>query len=52
MFQSQKCDIGNQILSLNDKLVQIRDKQIDSKAQLEKEIQKIDNEIDEEVYNL
>ena len=30
----------------------MNNKQTDEKAQLEKEIQKIDNEIDEEVYKL
>lgn len=42
----------SQILSLNDKLDKIRNKQTDQKAQLEKEIQKLDSEIDEEVYKL
>ena len=40
------------ILDLNKRLIEIQDKQTDSKAQLEKEIQKLDNEIDEEVYKL
>ena len=40
----------NIIESLN--LAQLKDKQTDSKVQLEKEIQKLDHEIDEEVYKL
>ena len=39
-------------LSLNKRLYEIKDKQTDQKAQLEKEIQKLDSEIDEEVYKL
>ncbi len=42
----------DRILSLKKRLNEIKDKQTDSKAQLEKEIQKIDNEIDGEVYKL
>ncbi|MBI2576249.1 hypothetical protein HYV84_03475, partial [Candidatus Woesearchaeota archaeon] len=41
-----------EIEDLYDKLSRIKDKQTDQKAQLEKEIQKLDAEIDEEVYNL
>jgi len=41
-----------EILDLNNKLVELKSKQTDFKAQLEKEIQKLDNEIDEEVYQL
>jgi len=40
------------ILDLNNRLVELKTKQTDQKAQLEKEIQKIDNEIDEEVYKI
>ena len=40
------------ILSLNKRATELKDKQTDQKAQLEKEIQKLDNEIDEEVYKL
>ena len=42
----------DKILSLNKSLSEIKDKQTDEKARLEKEIQKLDNEIDEEVYKL
>ena len=51
--------IQDKIVARVDKLLKIvsefeklKDKQTDSKAQLEKEIQKLDNEIDEEVYKL
>ena len=40
------------ILSLNKRLAELKDKQTDQKAQLEKEIRKIDDEIDEQVYKL
>ncbi len=39
-------------LSLAKKFVLLSDKQTDEKIRLEKEIQKLDNEIDEEVYKL
>ena len=38
--------------SLYEKLNQIKDKQTDEKTRLEKEIQKTDDEIDQEVYKL
>ncbi|MBU0980956.1 MAG: N-6 DNA methylase [Nanoarchaeota archaeon] len=41
-----------ELLNLNESLSKIKDKQTDSKARLEKEIQKLDSEIDEEVYKL
>lgn len=34
------------------KIIEIKDKQTDEKANIEKEIQKLDNEIDQEVYEL
>ena len=40
------------MLSLNKRLNEIKDKQTDEKARLEKEIQKIDNEIDQEAYKI
>ena len=40
------------ITELNELLLAIKNKQTDQKAQLEKEIQRLDNEIDEEVYKL
>ena len=42
----------NKIINLKKKVDSLKDKQTDQKAQLEKEIQKLDNEIDEEVYKL
>jgi len=45
----QKIDDIIQIIKRKNEL---KDKQTDQKAQLEKEIQKLDNEIDEEVYKL
>ncbi len=41
-----------ELLQLNKKLLEFKDKQTDQKAQLEKEIQKLYTEIDEEVYKL
>jgi len=42
----------DKMLSLNKRLNEIKDKQTDEKARLEKEIQKIDNEIDQEAYKI
>lgn len=42
----------DKMLSLNKRLNEIKDKQTDEKVRLEKEIQKLDSEIDEEVYKL
>ncbi|MBI3033217.1 N-6 DNA methylase [Candidatus Woesearchaeota archaeon] len=42
----------DKILSLNKRLNEIKNKQTDEKARLEKEIQKLDDEIDQEVYNI
>lgn len=42
----------DKMLSLNRRLNEINDKQTDEKIRLEKEIQKLDAEIDEEVYKL
>ena len=42
----------DKMLSLNIRLNEIEDKQTDEKARLEKEIQKTDNEIDQEVYKI
>ena len=42
----------DKILSLNKHLNEIKDKTTDEKARLEKEIQKTDYEIDQEVYKL
>ncbi|MEK6932956.1 MAG: TaqI-like C-terminal specificity domain-containing protein, partial [Nanoarchaeota archaeon] len=42
----------DKILSLNKRLNEIKDKATDEKARLEKEIQKTDDEIDQEVYKL
>ena len=50
--QDQIGVLVRKISLLYEKLNQIKDKQTDQKAQLEKEIQKLDNEIDEEVYKL
>jgi len=40
------------IINFKERLISQKDKQTDEKARLEKEIQKIDNEIDEEIYKL
>ena len=50
--QQRLSSLANKLLDLGKKYVQIKDKQTDSKAQLEKEIQKLDNEINEEIYKL
>ena len=42
----------DKMLSLNKRLKEIKDKQTDEKSRLEKEIQKTDDEIDQEVYKL
>ncbi len=42
----------DKILSLNKRLNEIKDKQTDEKTRLEKEIQKTDDEIDQEVYKV
>ena len=42
----------DKMLSLNKRLNEIKDKQTDEKSRLEKEIQKTDDEIDQEVYKL
>ena len=42
----------NIILDLNYRYSRLQDKQTDEKARLEKEIQKLDSEIDEEIYKL
>ena len=43
---------SSHLLSLNKRLNEIKDKQTDEKARLEKEIQKFDDEIDQEVYKI
>ena len=51
----EEVDIKNKvkkIIEFNSNLQKIKDKQTDEKVRLEKEIQKLDNEIDEEVYKL
>ncbi|MBI3034078.1 N-6 DNA methylase [Candidatus Woesearchaeota archaeon] len=40
------------LIELNRRLIEIKDKQTDEKVRIEKEIQKLDNEIDKEVYKL
>ncbi len=50
--QQTVISLVDKILSLNKRLNEIKDKQTDEKTRLEKEIQKIDNEIDKEVYKL
>ena len=42
----------DKMLSLNKRLNEIKDKQTDEKTRLEKEIQKTDEEIDQEVYKI
>lgn len=51
-YEEKIISFVNQIINLNKQLLAIKGKQTDSKVQLEKEIQKLDNEIDEEVYKL
>ena len=43
---------SSHLLSLNKRLNEIKDKQTDEKTRLEKEIQKTDEEIDQEVYKI
>ena len=50
--QKKLIEMVDKILVLNKQLKNIKDKQTDEKARLEKEIQKLDTEIDEEVYKL
>ncbi len=50
--QDKIIKLVDKILSLNKHLSEIKDKQTDEKSRLEIEIQKLDNEIDEEVYNI
>jgi hypothetical protein len=40
------------IVKLKKSFIKIKDKQTDEKVRLEKEIQKLNSDIDEEVYNL
>lgn len=42
----------DKMISLNKRLYEIKDKQTDEKTHLEKEIQKLDEEIDQEVYKI
>ncbi len=42
----------DKMLSLNKRLNEIKDKQTDERIRLEKEIQKVDDEIDQEVYKI
>ena len=50
--QKKLIEYVDEILAFNKRLSEIKDKQTDEKARLEKEIQKLDTEIDEEVYKL
>ena len=50
--KSQLSEFVAQILKLNKRLIELKDKQTDEKTRLEKEIQKTDNEIDQEVYKI
>ncbi|MEK6947550.1 MAG: TaqI-like C-terminal specificity domain-containing protein, partial [Nanoarchaeota archaeon] len=55
VLDSEQKDLSNliiKILKLKKQFNELKDKQTDQKAQLEKEIQKLDAEIDEEVYKL
>ena len=45
-------ELVNAIHLLNKKMIILKNKQTDEKVMLEKEIHKLDNEIDEEVYKL
>tara|TARA_Y100000310_G_C20628394_1_gene787205 strand:- start:517 stop:699 length:183 start_codon:yes stop_codon:yes gene_type:complete len=44
--------MGEEILGLNKKLIKLKHKNTDEKALLQKQIQKLDDEIDQEVYRL
>jgi hypothetical protein len=46
------CSLVDSIVKLKKYFIKIKDKQTDEKVRLEKEIQKLDDEIDEEVYKL
>lgn len=50
--QEQICSLANKMLTLVKKLEGLKDKITDENARLEKEIQKLEGEIDEEVYKL
>jgi len=50
--QQRLSSLADKLLDLGKKYTIIKDKQTDEKARLEKDIQKLDNEIDEEVYKL
>ncbi len=51
-LETKLVDLIDKIIQSNKRLNELKDKQTDEKARLEKEIQKIDDEIDEEVYKL
>jgi len=50
--QTKIVEFVKNIISLNQSLSKLKNKSTDEKARLEKEIQKLDSEIDEEVYKL
>lgn len=50
--QQEIVQLVDKMLSLNKRLNEIKDKTTDEKARLEKEIQKLDDEIDQEVYKI
>ena len=50
--QKEIITLVNEILSLNNRLNEIGDKKTDKRAQIEDEIKKADNEIDQLVYKL
>ena len=50
--QHNLSEMIDKMLPLKERLIFLKDKQTDEKARLEKEIKKIDDEIDQEVYKL
>lgn len=50
--QKQMVALVDRVISLNKSINLLKDKQTDEKTRLEKEIQKLDDEIDQEVYRL
>ncbi len=50
--QAKFADKAKKMFFLNKRLLELKLKTTDEKAQIEKEIQKLDNEIDQEVYKL
>ncbi len=50
--QAKYISVSDKIISIKKKLIQLKDKNTDEKANLEKQIKKLDDEIDQEVYKI